>query len=55
MFMYYTVCYFTGIVYPVVRQISMLFMGNKDSVFCLKKYIKITMTMSDQKQVHVTC
>ena len=34
MFMYYTVCYFTGIFYAVVRQISMLFIDNKDSVFC---------------------
>ena len=31
-FMYYTVCYFTGIFYAVVRQISMLFIDNKDSV-----------------------
>ena len=36
MFMYYTVCYFTGILYAVVRQISMLFIDNKDSVFCLQ-------------------
>ena len=35
MFMYYyTVCYFTGIFYAVVRQISILFVDNKDSVFC---------------------
>ena len=32
--MYYTVCYFTGIFYAVVRQISMLFIDNKDFVFC---------------------
>ena len=32
MFMYYIVCYFTDIVYGVVRQISMLFRDNKDSV-----------------------
>ena len=31
---YYTVCYFTCIFYAVVRQISMLFIDNKDSVFC---------------------
>ena len=31
---YYTVCYFTGIFHAVVRQISMLFTDNKDSVFC---------------------
>ena len=35
MFMYYTVCYFTGIFYAVVRQISMLFIDNRDSVFCI--------------------
>ena len=33
MFMYYTVCYFTGIFYAVERQISMLFIDNKDSVY----------------------
>ena len=38
MFMYYTVCYFTGIFYAVVRQISMLFIGNQDSVFCTVSY-----------------
>ena len=32
--MYYTVCYLTGIFYAVVRQISMLFIDNKISVFC---------------------
>ena len=32
MFMYYTICYFTGIFYAVVRQISMLFIDNKISV-----------------------
>ena len=34
MFMYYTVCCFTGLFYAVVRQISMLFTDNQDSVFC---------------------
>ena len=34
MLMHYTVCYFTGISYAVVRQISMLFIDNKDYVFC---------------------
>ena len=34
MFMYYTVCYFTGIFYAVVRHISMSLIDNKDSVFC---------------------
>ena len=33
--MYYTVCYFTGIFYAVVRQIYTLFIDNKDSVFCI--------------------
>ena len=37
MFMYYyTVCYFTCIFYAVVRQISMLFIDNKVSVFCVR-------------------
>ena len=35
MFMYDTVRYFTGIFYAVVRQISMLFINNKDSAFCV--------------------
>ena len=35
MFMYYTACYFTGIFYAVIRQISVLFIDNKDSVFCI--------------------
>ena len=36
MFMYYyTVCYFTGIFYAVVWQMSMLFTDNKNSVFCI--------------------
>ena len=35
MFMYFTVRYFTGIFYAVVRQICVLFIDNKDSVlFC---------------------
>ena len=33
MFMHYTVFYFTGIFYGVVRQMSALFVDNKDSVF----------------------
>ena len=32
--MYYTMCYLTGIFYAVVRQISVLFIDNKISVFC---------------------
>ena len=34
---YYTVCYFTGIFYAIVRNISVLFIDNKDSVFCICK------------------
>ena len=33
--MYYTVCYLTGILYAVVRQIFMLFIDNKIYVFCI--------------------
>ena len=33
MFTYYTVYYFTGIFYAVVRQISMLMIDSKDPVF----------------------
>ena len=33
--MYYTVCYLPGIFYAVVRQISMLFIDNRISVFCI--------------------
>ena len=36
MFTNYTACYFTGIFYAVIRQISMLFIDNKDSVFCIQ-------------------
>ena len=35
---YYTVRYFIGIFYAVVRQISKLFIDNKDSVFCLYSF-----------------
>ena len=35
MFMYLIVCYFTGLFYAVIRQISMLFIDNSDSVFCI--------------------
>ena len=31
----YTLCYFTGIIYAVVRQISLLFTDEKESVFCI--------------------
>ena len=36
--MYYTVWYLTGIFYAVIGQISMLFIGNKISVFCSERY-----------------
>ena len=38
MLMYYTACFFffTAIFYVAVRQISMLFIDNKDSVACIK-------------------
>ena len=39
MFMY--VCYFTGIFYAVVRQISMLFTDNKISLFCILYYCRL--------------
>ena len=35
MFMYYTVCCFTGLFYAIVRHISMLFIDNEDSVLCI--------------------
>ena len=40
--MYYTVCYLTGIFYAVVRQISMLFIDNKISVFCILCFLKLS-------------
>ena len=40
MFMYYTVCYFTGIFYAFVRQISMLFTDNKDFVFFMAACVR---------------
>ena len=33
----YTVCYFIGIFYAVVRQISVLFIDSNDSVFCIRR------------------
>ena len=41
MLMYYTVCYFTGILYAVVGQMSMLFTDNKDSVFGILSALKV--------------
>ena len=40
-FMYYTVCYFIGIFYAVIRQISILFIDNKISVFCLSNEVNM--------------
>ena len=43
---YYTVCYFTGIFNAVVREISVLFMDSKDSVFCILKGRPVLSTSS---------
>ena len=52
MFMYYyAVCYFTCIFYAVVRQISLLFIDNKDTVFCIILYIYIHLPDSITKWV----
>ena len=48
MFMYYTVCYFTGIFYAVIRLISMLLIDNKDSVFCIIYFFNLAFT----KKIH---
>ena len=40
--MYYIVCYLTGIFYTVVRQISMLFIDNKISVFYIQSFTEPT-------------
>ena len=32
-------CYFTGIFYAVIRQITVLFTDNKDSVFCIHQLL----------------
>ena len=49
MFMYcYTVCYFTCIIYAVLRQISMLFIDNKDSVYISYIIIIIMAKISDR-------
>ena len=37
MFMYYTMCCFTSVLYAAERHISVLFIDNKDSVFCILK------------------
>ena len=51
MFLYYTVCYFTGIFYAVKRQISMLFIENEDSVF----YILYSVTLHHVTGPPVMC
>ena len=43
--MSYTAYYFTGIFYADVRQISMLFIDNKDSVFCIMPSMETASTM----------
>ena len=50
--MYYTVCYFTGIFYAVVKQISMLFIDNKDSIFCIM-YSWLCLWKSDGFQAEI--
>ena len=44
--MYYTVCYLTGIFYAVVRPISLLFIDNKISVFCILNHRTIRLTIN---------
>ena len=44
MFIYCTVCYFTGIFYAVIRLISMLLIDNKDSVFCIIYFFNLAFT-----------
>ena len=48
MFMYYTVCCFTGVLYAVERHISVLFTDSKDAVFCS---VKIIMTRKVDKAI----
>ena len=48
MFMYYTVCCFTGVLYAVERHISVLFTDIKDAVFCS---VKIIMTRKVDKAI----
>ena len=47
--MCYTVCYLTGIFYAVVRQISMLFIDNKISVFCILNVYVADATLSNRR------
>ena len=42
--MSYTVCYFTGIFYAIVRQISVLFIANRDFVLCILYICRHTCT-----------
>ena len=59
MFMYYTVCYFTGIFYAVVRQIYMLFIDNEDSVlFILHNHtwvVRACLDLTDVAQPQLGC
>ena len=38
-------CYFTCIFYAVIRQISMLFTDNKDSVFCKNEHAQVVYSL----------
>ena len=54
MFIYYTVCYFTAIFYAVARQISMLFIENKISVFCITNCVRNATNIRSVFQVRHT-
>ena len=51
MFMYLIVCYFTGLFYAVIRQISMLFIDNKDSGFCTSQLSAVLLTWKTDESV----
>ena len=57
--MYYTVCYLTGIFYAVVRQIFMLFIDNKISVFCVYVcyffFFFLSLVPSSASKISVRC
>ena len=48
--LYYTVCYFAGIFYAVVRHISVLFIDNKDSVFCKVLSVRLAQNFAVSKR-----
>ena len=52
--MSYTAYYFTGIFYADVRQISMLFIDNKDSVFCKVLAIRLAQNFAVSKRQNFT-